>query len=163
MDTPAAAGVMDTAGLCLHGGKVSMQTEQPAVCSSCCCWSSRYATGQSSCQSPLTAPQMQVESSAATQMMQACQSAHPHPPYQQSMHHQYTASPSCRLQPAAWVWVWRSLDSRFMHSSCCCCCCSQINSNTCRRRLDTHHITNGGDVSDSHLVHSVPLAVIPMK
>lgn len=27
----------------------------------------------------------------------------------------------------------------------------------------THHITNGGDVSDSHLVHSVPITAIFMK
>lgn len=34
---------------------------------------------------------------------------------------------------------------------------------TQREAVCTHHITDGGDVSDSHLVHSVPLAVIFIK
>ena len=31
------------------------------------------------------------------------------------------------------------------------------------KQQDTHHITNGGDVSDSHLVYSVPLTAIFIK
>lgn len=40
--------------------------------------------------------------------------------------------------------------------------CRQIDSNT-DKQPDTHHITNGGDVSDSHLVYSVPLTAIFIK
>lgn len=40
--------------------------------------------------------------------------------------------------------------------------CRQIDSNA-HKQQDTHHITNGGDVSDSHLVYSVPLAAIFIK
>lgn len=39
----------------------------------------------------------------------------------------------------------------------------KIDSNTRKKQQDTHHITNGGDVSDSHLVYSVPLAAIFIK
>lgn len=35
--------------------------------------------------------------------------------------------------------------------------------NTHAQAAATHHITNGGDVSDSHLVHSVPLTAIFIK